>query len=236
MALWRSEKDDMPYLWSGHRAYNKWNLTDAVMTISKMQSCLYTFLDFWWKLTEEYNITRWSVHGGSAMSAFCHHSSNPWDDDIDITLASCDALFEMYDNGRNVTEVHPNIDVKTYYNSVFKGRLLPNSDEWILLQGSDPTQKRTNIYFKLKHINLTDIRTFYGDSTFVEVLFGEGDGNEMGGIDIMCFHDTLAESYVTDSEQGPMNSSGYESFCKSISLALTVGKLLFLTACSLILP
>jgi hypothetical protein len=53
------------------------------------QVCMYDVLEKWAELSVKLNISRWTAHGGAAISAKCHAAMNPWDDDIDLTVGDC---------------------------------------------------------------------------------------------------------------------------------------------------
>lgn len=56
----------------------------------KIQVCQYDALNIFWKIATRYQITRWMSIAGTVIGTRCFSSMNPWDDDIDITIAKKD--------------------------------------------------------------------------------------------------------------------------------------------------
>lgn len=177
------------YWWTGHRPLYGTS-QQAAKQLARVQSCLYLTLDYFWLLAKEHRIKRWAAHGGTAMATYCHHSANPWDDDIDITVADCGPLNKIYDNAGNVSEQYPDIPVSQIYREkTFRGRLL--DQDWIIFQGDILTSRRQNNWYKLKPVSMT-------------LSMPTGD---LSGIDIMCF-----DLGVSRDEIGVMNSSGFHAY------------------------
>lgn len=169
----------------GHQFY-RGNSTDGLRVAGFMQSCSYANLERFWQLADEYNITRWSAHGGTAMGAYCHGSMNPWDDDLDITLANCTQFDAIFDKLGNVSDSHPNIKPRLY-SSVSQGwigRLLDK--DWIIIKGKFA-------YYKLKSV--------------AEIL--ARPSHDLGGMDIMCFPNHIIPRF----EREAMEKSGFKNFC-----------------------
>lgn len=175
----------------GHISYNG-PMRNGVKILLSMQVCSYTLLDRFWLLAKEYNITRWSAHGGSLMGAVCHRSINPWDDDIDITVASCDQLLKIHSKAGNVTERYPGISKSQYFwqrgKHKWDGRLI--DDEYILIKGDAGPGGN---WFKLKAVAQIISRPT----------------RDLGGMDIQCLDDR-----VSKYEKEPMKRSGFRDACK----------------------
>lgn len=171
----------------GHRQYSG-SMNAGVQLLSKIQSCNYAALQRFQQLAEEYNITRWSAHGGTLMAAVCHRSMNPWDDDIDFTVSDCAILEKIHANGGNVTAKYPEIPLQRHTAQGWVGKLI--DDDWILIK-AQPGRK--NSWFKLKAV--AQARQF--------------KGADLMGTDIMCL-----DKYISDSERGVMKRSGFRDYCK----------------------
>jgi hypothetical protein len=189
----------------GHRNY-KGPLEKGVKELSTVQVCSYAALDRFWKLADEYNITRWSAHGGSIMGALCYASINPWDDDLDITVSSCRALDEVFSKSESALVRFPKMDPMQHTITLvsimggkkkhlvnpevlaWEGRAL--DDDWLLLKGNVP--RRRGNWYKLKSV--------------IEATELFPNTRELGGMDIMCF-----DSGISYSELFPMESSGFEA-------------------------
>ena len=79
---------------NGHSKY--FVLGESVNHLAQIQTCLYESIERFNRLAKQYKM-RYSAHGGSAMGAVCSHSMNLWDDDIDVTVSSCDKMNDIYD-------------------------------------------------------------------------------------------------------------------------------------------
>ena len=169
----------------GHQYY-RGNSSDGLLLAGFMQSCAYFNLKRFWKFADEINITRWSAHGGTAMGAYCHGSMNPWDDDLDITLANCTEIDVVFDKLGNVSDVYPEIKKRNYSSKTWIGRLLDK--DWILIKGRGE-------YYKLKSVAEIKSRP----------------NHDLGGMDIMCFPDLV----VPEKERIAMEKSGFKDFRKS---------------------
>ena len=169
----------------GHQYY-RGNSSAGLLVAGFMQSCAYLNLKRFWKFADENNITRWSAHGGTAMGAYCHGSMNPWDDDVDITLANCTEIDAVFDKLGNVSDVYPEINQRYYSFKTWIGRLLDK--DWILIKGRGE-------YYKLKSVAEINSRPSY----------------DLGGMDIMCFPDLV----VPRKERIVMEKSGFKDFRKS---------------------
>jgi hypothetical protein len=172
----------------GHVSYMG-SMKDGIKRLIHMQVCSYTLLDKFWDLAAEYNITRWSAHGGSLMGAMCHRSINPWDDDIDITISSCEPLEQIFANATSVAEKYPDMGVAQYTAAGWEGRLI--DDDYILIRG--PGKRPKSNWFKLKSVR--------------QIL--KYPTRDLGGMDIMCF-----DERISLSERGAMKSSGFRDACK----------------------
>ena len=182
-------------LFSGHRLYPRENANEARAQLSTTHACRYATLELWWDLAAAHNITRWVAHGGTAMGTYCHRSINPWDDDVDITVDSCDQLNQLFDTGRNVTEIHPDIPRSQYYHNrsyVMDGRLI--TDQLVLMKG-------TYRYFKLKMVDECRVMQRY----------------DLGGIDIQCY-----DSHIPGNEREALRESGLERTLKNHDISLPV--------------
>jgi len=170
----------------GHITYTG-PMKNGIERLIKLQVCSYTLLDKFWALAAEYNISRWSAHGGTLMGAMCHRSINPWDDDIDITLSSCEALEQIFAKGTNVTEKYPNMVKNQHTVGLWEGRLIDGEgDDYVLIRGPKKVEKYN--WFKLKAVN--------------QIL--KQPTRDLGGMDIMCF-----DGRISTPEQRPMKSSGF---------------------------
>ena len=175
----------------GH-AFFRGNSTEGLRVAGFLQSCAYSALIRFWKLSKEYNIDRWSAHGGTAMASFCHNSMNPWDDDLDITLANCSQIDAIFDTLGEVSVVHPDLPPRQYsYKEQWVGRLLDH--EWILIKGN-------GYYYKLKSV--AEIRS--------------RSSHDLGGMDIMCFPDMVRPP----QEKNAMVMSGFKDQRKFVCYLL----------------
>jgi hypothetical protein len=175
----------------GHRMY-RGPIENGVMTLTQLQICSYYALQKFQALAEAHNMSRYSAHGGTLMAAVCHRSINPWDDDIDITVSTCEPLARLYASAGSVAARYPAMPVAQYSVKGWEGRLL--DDEWILLKGS--LGRRGN-WYKLKAVSQIE----------------NMPARDLAGMDIMCF-----ESSISQPEAGPMESSGFRAACKSESV------------------
>lgn len=150
----------------GHSNF-KGTLREGVHHLAKLQTCLYESLERFNRLAQEYNMTRWSAHGGSAMSAVCSHSMNLWDDDIDVTVSSCEQMNYIYDIN------HDHVDSA----KGFVGKLIPGDDKWLLYKKKFPHSYR----FKLKPV-----------SQFIDMR----NNDDVSGLDIMCFDEGITANEV----------------------------------------
>ena len=172
----------------GHSDYQG-PMERGVELVTELQMCLYNALDRWILLANEYNMTRWSAHGGSAMAAVCHRSINPWDDDIDITVSTCQHLKDIFAQGGNIAERYPEMNKGQYsYQRTWEGRLL--DDDWMILKAS-----RGPKWFKLKSVT---------QALSLPVT------SDLSGLDIMCF-----DAGISQPELSPMKLSGFRKYCKS---------------------
>jgi hypothetical protein len=116
---------------------------------------------------------------------------NPWDDDIDMTVADCTALDGLWEKGDNVTERHPNLNPDLYQanNSavVFDARLVENN---LILSRGDGCCK----WYKLQTVQQ------------VRMSFGK----QIIGIDIEC-----ADRWVSPRERSPKRKSGWMAHMQS---------------------
>ena len=167
------------------------SLEDFATLLLSVQACSYAAFAGFLQLAEEYNITRWSPHGGSLMSTVCHGSMNPWDSGINLTVGSCDVFNWLWENGGNVTERFPDIPAKEYDDKGWKGRLVLK-DEMILIK--EPREPRS--FYKLKPVA-------QAASPFHQSKYG------LKGIDLMCFAD-----YITSPEKDVMEESGFRDYGK----------------------
>ena len=174
---------DKPRNGLGHRSYGG-PLMKGVKLLTQLQAFQYTALQRWWELTQEYDIQRWSAHGGSAMAAVCHNSINPWDDDIDITAGSCDGIAKIFAKAGSVSARYPDMKTSQYSSTNWEGRLI--DPDWIIMKGSSKSN-----WYKLKSVQ--QIHTI--------------PARDLSGMDIMCM-----DSAISKPEQGPMKESGYEAY------------------------
>ena len=172
-----TKKHSMPYTSAaGHTQ----GAALTVGPLTALQQCTYSLLDEWWDLTRHYNITNWSAHGGSAMGARCWGSLNPWDDDVDVSVWNCsNTLDKLWNEGRNVTEVYPDLDYNEYHvdrpNQIFEPKLIGN--KWILLKGG-----RCCNWYKLKTVEQCQNKL--------------KAGNDISGMDIECMEKPTYENEV----------------------------------------
>lgn len=171
----------------GHIRYSG-SILDGAKRLLFLQICSYTLLNRFWELAEKFNIDRWSVHGGGVMGAICHNAINPWDDDIDITVSSCEKLEEIFALGTNVTEKYPEMKVRQHTAAGWEGRLI--DDDYILIRG--PSNYAKGNWFKLKSV--AQIR--------------KKPTRDLGGMDIQCF-----DERISFYEKRIMESSGYRGAC-----------------------
>ncbi len=153
---------------NGHASFKgDGTLRDNVYHLARLQACLYESVERFNVLSREYNITRWAAHGGSAMSAICSHSMNLWDDDIDVTVSSCQGMNDIYDSSQDVINTQ----------NGFIGKVLPGDDSWVLYKKQFPKAYR----FKLKP-----------RSQFTVIPNNE----DVSGLDIMCFDEGITANEV----------------------------------------
>ena len=176
----------------GHSNFYTGPLEHGVKKILYLQVCSYTLLNRFWDLTKEFNITSWSAHGGALMGAMCHQAINPWDDDIDITVSSCEPLEEIFSKGASVAEKYPNMKKRQHTVQGWEGRLI--DDKYILIRG--PSNKPKGNWFKLKAV--------------AQIL--TKPTQDLGGMDIQCL-----DERVSFYEKGVMEKSGYRDACKSLT-------------------
>lgn len=187
-------KYDKSALWNqaGHLSFTG-PMINGIKKIFFLQTCSYTLLDKFWDLTKEYNITRWSAHGGTLMGAMCYRSINPWDDDIDITVSSCQELDAIFDKGTNVTETYPSMATTQHTTQGWEGRLIDK--DYILIRG--PHTKPKGNWFKLKAV--------------AQIL--AKPSRDLGGMDIQCFDKEEKHKRISFFERVPMQSSGFQGSC-----------------------
>lgn len=121
--------------------------------------------------------------------------SNP-DDDIDITVSSCDKMNEIWDNGGSVSERYPSMKKNQYFwqkgNQKWDGRLV--DDNYILIKGDAGPGGN---WFKLKSVAQINTRPF----------------RDLSGMDIQCLDDRISKY-----EKIPMRKSGYCDACEYLCL------------------
>ncbi|KAL3914621.1 MAG: hypothetical protein SGARI_000028 [Bacillariaceae sp.] len=121
------------------------------------------------------------------MGAWCHSSINPWDDDIDVTAHSCAPLYELLENGKDVSDVYPEL-APLNNRKLWKPKLIDDgSKQWMIAKGP-----RDWPHFKLKS---------------VAQQMNEPMEEDFRGLDIMCFEDVL-----TQNEKIAMNQSGFREY------------------------
>lgn len=54
------------------------NVQEKLEKLTKLQTCMYSSLDRWTKLADEYHVTRWAAVAGSVVGLKCYQSINPW--------------------------------------------------------------------------------------------------------------------------------------------------------------
>jgi hypothetical protein len=187
----------------GHRTYAG-PMENGVRLLARLQVCSYAALQRFRQMADEYNITHWSGHGGTLMAAVCHGSMNPWDDDIDITVSSCEPLERIYAQAGNITERYPDMPLKQHTVVGWEGRLLDS--DWIIIKGS---LGRKGNWYKLKSVaQITAI-----------------PARDLAGMDIMCF-----DNAISRPESGAMERSGFRASCKLV-LSLCSHQLLYISLC-----
>lgn len=94
-STWKFSREETHF----HSQFDGASVKKQVEQLSVMQVCMYSALDRWKELAQEYNM-RWSAHGGTLMGAKCYSSMNPWDDDIDLTVSHCKDLDGIFKAAR----------------------------------------------------------------------------------------------------------------------------------------
>ena len=179
----------------GHRGY-RGPMEKGLHLLTKYQVCNYAAIERFRALAVQYNMTRWSAHGGSLMAARCHRSINPWDDDIDITVSSCEGLEKIFAQGGNITARYPEIEQRRHTAQGWVGRLVDS--DWILIRGPKGHQ---NAWFKLKSV--------------VQTKSSDISTSDLAGTDIMCF-----DHFISKDEKAVMKRTGFEDYCTSRVLLL----------------
>lgn len=149
----------------GPFAYNHGGGDSDVSKLLHVQSCQYANLVRFQTLVNEFNVTKWSVVGGSIIGAQCYDGMVPWDDDIDIAVMDCaflDALFETLSHDPTEFD-YDSLTTAKFTTLNYEGRRLDS--EWDLFRCLVPFAYLGT--FKLRHRSTPR----WGD---------------MGGIDIAC--------------------------------------------------
>jgi hypothetical protein len=178
--------DERPNVWNriGHAKYQG-SIEKGIEFLGRTQTCLYYTLERFWVLARELGITRWAAHGGTAMGATCHNSMDPWDDDIDITLGSCETLQNIFSDTKY--QNYPQLEGRGW-----EGRRI--DDDFILIRKINPggcTKKNPECWYKLK--SLMEKKKM--------------PSAELSGVDIMCFDESISHP-----ERGPMARSGFRDY------------------------